>query len=300
MWPSISLGRFLDDFLNPRRVDAAVLNEFGERQLGDLAADVVEGRHDDDAGRVVDNDVDAGFFLEGANVAALATDDAALHFVAGDVDGGDGRFGRVLRGVPLDGHADDLAGHVLLLFFEAGLMLHDDAAGLALELLLQTGEQFAGGRLFVQARNLEEFVLLLLEDLVEFGLAGFDRFGAVGHPLLHGLEHLLLLADVGLLLFESGLAFVDAAFLLPDFFAQGVEFVIHRLATFEQFLLGFDFGGFAVVLGVAVSVFDELITSTISGPFGEAVGHEADDGPDEQADQSGNGGGHGCDPTACS
>ena len=61
-------------------------------ELGDLAADGVEGGDDDDAGRVVDDDVDAGLLLERPDVAALAADDAALHLVAGNVDGGDGRF----------------------------------------------------------------------------------------------------------------------------------------------------------------------------------------------------------------
>ena len=78
-----------------------------ERQLGDFAADVVEGRHDDHAGRVVDDHVDAGRLFEGADVAAFAADDAALHFVVGNIDGGDGGFGRVGGGVALHGHADD-------------------------------------------------------------------------------------------------------------------------------------------------------------------------------------------------
>ena len=65
------LLRFGDDLLDPRRMDAAVLDQLGQRQPGGLAADVVEGADDDDAGRVVDDDVDAGRLLEGADVAAL-------------------------------------------------------------------------------------------------------------------------------------------------------------------------------------------------------------------------------------
>ena len=204
--------------------------------------------------------------------------------------------GRVLRGVPLDGHADDLAGHVLLLLFEAGLVLHDDAAGLALELLLQAGEQFVGGGLLVEAGDLKEFVLLLLEDLFEFGLTGLDRFGAVGHPFLHRLEHLLLLTDVGLLLFEGGFSLVDTAFFLPYFLAESIEFVIHGLTTFEQFLLRVDLGGLAEVLRVAMGVFDELVAGAIGRPFDETIGHEADNDPDKQTDQSVSGGGHAVNP----
>ena len=54
--------------------------------LGDLAANVVEGADDDHPGRIVDDDVHAGGLLEGADVAAFAADDAALHVVAGDID----------------------------------------------------------------------------------------------------------------------------------------------------------------------------------------------------------------------
>ena len=53
---------------------------------GDFAADGVEAADDDHAGRVVDDHVDAGGLFEGADVAAFAADDAALHFVAGNID----------------------------------------------------------------------------------------------------------------------------------------------------------------------------------------------------------------------
>src|SRR5260370_9284445 len=49
-----------------------------------LAADRVEATENDGLRRVVDDEVDAGRMLEGPNVAALSTDDAALHLVAGD------------------------------------------------------------------------------------------------------------------------------------------------------------------------------------------------------------------------
>src|SRR5262245_44072462 len=78
--------RLLDDFLDARRMDAPVGDELGERESGDFAADVVEGADDDHAWRVVDDDIDAGALLEGADVAPLAADDAALHVVRGNID----------------------------------------------------------------------------------------------------------------------------------------------------------------------------------------------------------------------
>ena len=56
-------------------MDAPVLDELRERELGDLAAHAVEGREHDRCGRVVDDEVDAGEVLERTDVAALAADD---------------------------------------------------------------------------------------------------------------------------------------------------------------------------------------------------------------------------------
>ena len=97
MCSSISSWVSRDDLLDAGRVDAAVLDQLLQRELGGLAADVVEARDDDDARRVVDDDVDAGGLLEGADVAALAADDPPLHVVGGDVDGADGGLGGVAR-----------------------------------------------------------------------------------------------------------------------------------------------------------------------------------------------------------
>ena len=73
-----------------------------ERHAGDFAADRVEAADDHHAGRVVDDHVDAGGLFEGADVAAFAADDAALHFVVGDVDGAGGGLGRVGGGEALN------------------------------------------------------------------------------------------------------------------------------------------------------------------------------------------------------
>ena len=87
--------------LDPGRVDAAVREQLLERHAGDLAADAVEAGEDHGVGRVVDDEVDAGEVLEGADVAALAADDAALHVVGGELDDGHRRLGRVAGGEAL-------------------------------------------------------------------------------------------------------------------------------------------------------------------------------------------------------
>jgi len=85
----LGLG-LVDDVLDAAWVDAAVLDELGERQASHLAADRVEAAEHDRVRRVVDDEVDAGGLLEGADVAPLAADDAALHLIGGDRHGGHG------------------------------------------------------------------------------------------------------------------------------------------------------------------------------------------------------------------
>ena len=110
---------------------------FDQRQAGDLAADVVEGADDDDAGRVVDDHVDAGRLLEGADVAPFAADDAALHVVAGDVDRADGGVGGVLGGVAVDGGRQDAAGFFLADRFDLLLVLLDARGDLVGQLAIE-------------------------------------------------------------------------------------------------------------------------------------------------------------------
>ena len=101
--------RFGHDFFDPRRMDAAVGNQLVQRHSGDFAAHGVEAADDDHARRVVDDHVDAGGLFEGADVAAFAADDAALHFVVGNIDRAGGRFGRVAGGVALNGGDQNFA-----------------------------------------------------------------------------------------------------------------------------------------------------------------------------------------------
>ena len=102
----------LDDFFDPRRVNAAVGDQPLDRLLRDLAAVGIEARQDDRARRVVDDEVDAGGELERADVAPFAADDAALEIVARQVDDRDGGFDRVLGGAALDGFGDVLLGAI--------------------------------------------------------------------------------------------------------------------------------------------------------------------------------------------
>ena len=143
----VDLGaRLGDDLLDAAGVDAAVGDELGDRQPGDLAADRVEARQDDRLRRVVDDQVDAGRLLEGPDVATLAADDPALHLVRRQVDDRHGVLGGVIRGDALDRGDDDVAGLVLGLLAGAALDRPGDLDGVVLGLLADGLDQDAPWR----------------------------------------------------------------------------------------------------------------------------------------------------------
>ena len=102
------LLRLLHDLLDAPRMDAAVGDELGERHARNLAAHRIEAGDDHRIRRIIDDDVDAGGELEGADVSPLAADDATLHLVVGQRHRRLADLGRVLGGDALHGERHDL------------------------------------------------------------------------------------------------------------------------------------------------------------------------------------------------
>ena len=165
----------LDDFLDARRVDAAVGDQALDRLARDLAAERIEAREDDRAGRVVDDELDAGGGLERADVAALAADDAPLHVVARQIDDRDGGLDGVLGGAALDGVGDDLLGADGGGLARLGLEPLDEVGGVAarvgFDLLEQQLARLVGG----QAGDALQLALPLGDQLVGAELRGGGR-----------------------------------------------------------------------------------------------------------------------------
>ena len=183
------------DLLDPRGVNAAVGNELVQREPGDLAADHVEAADDDHARRVVDNQVHARGLLEGADVASLAADDAALHLVVGDADRAGGRFGGVGGRVALQRGDDDLAGLLLADFGQLLIVAEDGGAGLLLELAVEKFQQPPRRLGLVQTAELVQRLPLHVDKLGKVFLAMVDLLYPLGELALRGLDNLLLLAE---------------------------------------------------------------------------------------------------------
>ncbi len=169
-------------------MDAAVGDEILERDAPDLTPHRIEAREDDRLGRVVDDEVDAGQLLEGADVAAFAADDAALEVVARDVDDRDRGLRGVVRGDPADGDADDVAGLAVRLFAGALLRFADDDRRVVAHVLLDAVEQDGLRLVRGHAGERLEPGLLLGDSLVELLLALGDLPSLAGQLVLALVE----------------------------------------------------------------------------------------------------------------
>ena len=123
-------------------------------------------REDDRAGRVVDDQLDAGGGLERADVASFAADDPPLHVVARQIDDRDGGFDGVLGGAALDGVGDDLLRARGGGLARLGLEPLDQVGGVAprvgLDLLQQQLARLVGG----QAGDALQLALPLGDELL--------------------------------------------------------------------------------------------------------------------------------------
>ena len=178
--------------LNMGGMDAAVGNELFQSQPGDLPPDRLEAGDGNGLRCVVDDQVGPGQCLQGADVAALAADDASLHLVIGQGNHTDGDLGDVIGGAALDGGRYDLAGILVRFVLGAGLDLLDLEGGLVGDLGLDLLDQVFLGLVSRKAGDaLEHLGLAALDDLDLFVLL-------VQSGVLLGKGLFLLLDRVGL------------------------------------------------------------------------------------------------------
>ena len=251
---------------------------------GDLAAHRVEAGEDDRLGRVVDDDVHAGDDLEGADVAALAADDAPLHVVAGQVHDRDRRLGDVVGGVALDREADDLAGLALGVALGGLADLGDAAGGLGLGLVLDVGHQ-AGARL-VRAHPGDALELhgLLADQLVELAVAQLDRRLALAQLVLDALEVALLLLDQLDPAAERGLLLVEGALGGELGVAGLLGLALDLLLEPQRLLAALQHGVAARGLGLALGLLEHVLGAVLRALEAVPPGARPDEVAEDECD----------------
>ena len=262
-------------------MDAAVGDELVERDPGDFAADRVERADDHHARRVVDDHVDAGGLFERADVAAFAADDAAFHFVAGDIDRAGRGFGGVGGGETLNRREQNF---LRLRVGDRGdflLMLHDQRALLVRQFLIEPLEQAFFGFFRAQAADLVEGLPLGIEQVVQLGLPAVGVFELFGQLALVVLDHLLLFLELVGAAFEQVLLLVEMAFAFERFLPGFVELIFDAGLFAKGQFLGFDFGFLVPGGGLDFGLFENLagflfgvVLSQIADQFDDAHSHD--------------------------
>ena len=184
------VGSLVIHLLDASRVNAAVGDEVLEGDTGGLTTDRVEARKNDGLGRVVDHEVDAGNLLKGPDVATLATNDAALEVIRGNMHRGNGNLGSVVGSAALNRQGQDLLGSLMALGANLLLGLANDRGGLVGDLAANLIEKLLVGVPAGKVGDSLELGGLLCAELLELtgalldltGLAGQRRCGDRGIP----------------------------------------------------------------------------------------------------------------------
>src|SRR4051812_26582116 len=219
------LAAFVDLF-DAVRMDAAVEDELFESEPADFAPYRIEAGEQHRLGGVIDDQIDAGCGFEGADVAAFATDDAALHVVAGQVQDRHDRLGGLFARDPLNRQSDDLAGSGLALVLGVLLDVADDDRGLALGLGLDGLDQLALGVGGSQAGDPLELTGALGLGLGKLRLLPLERLLVLGKFAVAGLDPALLGVETFLALDEPLLAALEVGLVLGDLSLEGAGFVL--------------------------------------------------------------------------
>src|SRR5438552_9746753 len=192
------LLRLADHLLDAPGVDAPVGQQPLEREPRELTTDRVVAGDDDRLRRVVDDEVDTGGRLDGADVPPFAADDAPLHVVARERHHRHRTLGDELARETLDGNRHDLLGTPVGFLACLGLDLPDVASrvvpGFVRHLLEERALRLVArhsGRLFDLLANLlrqpPHLTLPLLEGALELAQS-VVTLRELALPLREGLD----------------------------------------------------------------------------------------------------------------
>src|SRR5713101_5829987 len=203
--------------LDARRVNPSILDQLRERESRDLATDAVERGQNDRLRGVVDDEVDARQMLEGADVASLSADDAALHVVGWELDDRHGRLSGVTRCDALESVGDEIARPPFRLGARLFLELSDAPGELMTDEILRAFQEGELRLVDGHAGNPLELDELLLACVLVLFLELAEVRLAVGEPLLAPRHLRQFSVDLLFLREHSLLDLDDPAAVLRDF-----------------------------------------------------------------------------------
>ena len=216
-------------------MNPAVGNQLLQRQTGNLPPHRLKAGNGNGLGGVVNDQIHARQRFNGADVAALPANDAALHLVIGQGNHTDGHFGHLIGGAPLDGLGNNFPGLGVALLFHARLHfldLHGRLVGyFGLHLVNKVLLRFVGGE---AGDALQHLRVAALDRLNLLALPVYSRV-LLGQRILFLLYGLHLTIQVFFLLLQP-------VFLPLQVCAAGLLFLLILAAVFQNLFLGFQQG----------------------------------------------------------
>ena len=254
----ISAG-FFHRLLDLGGVDAPVVHKALKRNARDFTPHRVKAGDGDGLGRVVDDEVNAGHGLDGADVAPLAADDASLHLVGGQRHHRNGGLSHKVGGIALDRHGDDLPGALLALLLGALLALFDAQRRFMLDFIFQVVEQIFLCLVDGEAGDALKRLPLLTSKLLDLLFEGFGFFEFAA-------QLFLFLFIVLAFFVERFLFLLNASFLLADLAAALLELLFYLSTQMNGFLFRFQGCFFFLCL----RTFNRLVDNSAGFDFGLA------------------------------
>ena len=121
--------------MNPAVGDQAL-----QRDAGDFPPHRIKAGQGNGLRRIVNDEIDAGQRLDGADVAAFTADDPALHFIVGQRHHRHGGFGHLVGSTALDRVGNQVARLLIGFILKLRLKLRDFQRLLVRQFLFQIGQ----------------------------------------------------------------------------------------------------------------------------------------------------------------
>ena len=189
----------LDHFFNTGRMNTTVVNQLFQSNAGNLAAHRIKAGNNNCLRSIVDNQVNAGQSFQSADIATLATDNAALHLIIRQTNNGNGGLSDMVSSAALNCQRDNLASLSVSIILSLLLQLLDHHCGIMLNLIFERLQQLLLCLVTCQTGDTLQLYLTFLQQ-------GFSL-------ILSSVQSLLLRCQLLFLAFE-GLHFSVQVFFL--------------------------------------------------------------------------------------
>ena len=186
------LAHFSHHFLNTCRVNTTVGHQLVKGKACNLTAHRIKTGKNDGFRSIVHNDFNTCSGFQSTDITSFATDDAALDFIAVNMENGYGIFDGRFRCHTLNGLNHNSFGFLIGCKFGFVHDVVDIGSSLSLGFVLQRFNEFFLGFFSRKTRNMLQHFLCLLVHLVHLVLANFDGSHLIVERILQSVGFVTL------------------------------------------------------------------------------------------------------------